>query len=130
MSGDDRDLLDRFAALRREEEIGAPRFVAPSRAGREQARRRAPGIPIAAAACLATAIAGFLWLRPDSRRPRSGPEKPVASITQWKSSTGFLLDTPGRELLQSAPTIGTWPDGATMPAPPQKHRQVQRRVLP
>jgi hypothetical protein len=127
MTGDDRDLRDRFAALRREEEVGAPEFVAPSRPGQEQVHRRSPGVLVAAAACLAILVAGFLW-----PRPRSGPQREpaVASITQWKSPTSFLLDTPGRELLQTVPAIGVWPDNAMIPMLEKKHRQVRRPVLP
>jgi len=34
---------------------------------------------------------------------------PEISITEWKSSTDFLLRTPGLELLETVPRIGEWP---------------------
>lgn len=100
-SGDDRDLGERFAAWRREEETGAPRFerVWPRAAG-SHARRAGPWL-VAAAAGLS--LAAFFLLRV---APRAEPRVPLVSITGWKAPTDFLLQVPGREILNSVPRLG------------------------
>ena len=137
MNGDDRDLRDRFAALRREEEARVPAMARLSRTGHEGDRRRSPGELIAATLCLAIIIAAALWLRPAFLRPQRGPNPnqgvasvAVASITDWKPPTSFLLETPGRELLRTVPAIGVW-HGQPIPlGPDAKQRQPRRQVLP
>jgi hypothetical protein len=109
-SGSDDMLRRRFAALRQEEDQQAPVFATlwRSRAG---ARRRQTRW-FAAAACAMIALLAFLWIRSVQRRP---DDKTVASITEWKAPTDFLLETPGRELLRTVPEIGEWQVYTTMP---------------
>jgi hypothetical protein len=126
---DDRDLRDRFAALRREEEARAPAFAALA-TSRRQHRRLSPGMFIAAAACVAAILAAVLWAMPLLWKPQHEPGTHVASITEWKPPTDFLLETPGRELLRTVPTIGAWPEDATAPVPPQRHRNAKSPALP
>jgi len=109
--GDSDDMLRRrFAVLRREEEHYAPEFATlwKARAGarRHQARW------FAAAACALIAVLAFLWIRSAQRRPE---ERAVASITEWKAPTDFLLETPCRELLRTVPEIGQWHVYTAMP---------------
>jgi hypothetical protein len=117
MIDEDRDLRGRFAALRAEEAVQAPEcavFRHPI-----TARRTAkPSIGlIAASALLAAIVAAIVASHP----PRRTPDRPVASIAEWKSPTDFLLDTPGRDLLQTVPTIGIWPGNPDIPRPRHKH---------
>jgi len=101
---DDRDLRERFAALRREEEAGAPAIeglVARARARTrgEALRIRRPVLVLATAAAVLLVIALLDLHKP----PRPFP---VPSITEWRSPTDFLLQTPGREVLESLPRFG------------------------
>ena len=100
MSDDDRDLRERFAALRGEESrraAGFDRVVAHAR------KRRAP--PRAAAFATATfaiALVAVAWIVVSQRPP--APELPMPAT--WREPTAFLLQTPGRELLSTLPEVG------------------------
>jgi hypothetical protein len=99
----DNTLRRRFAALRREEDQQTPEFALLWQAG--AGARRPQARWFAAAACALIALLAFLWIRSAQRRP---DDKIVASITEWKAPTDFLLETPGRELLRTVPEIGEW----------------------
>ena len=108
---DESDLRAAFQALRREDTAQAPPFEAVvAGAGR---RSLFPGWAMLAAASLAAAaIAGAL-------RWRLVPPPAATSIGHWTAPTDFLLNTPGRELLETVPPIGgsalfTPPDGVTV----------------
>jgi hypothetical protein len=123
----DEDLRARFAALRREEEALAPEF-ALSLPGAAQRRRRSVGRRIAFAASLVAVMAVVLVLRFAQKvHPERG--QAVASLTEWKAPTDFLLETPGRELLRTVPAIGVWHDYTQPTKLNQKHPPV-RKVLP
>lgn len=96
---DDADLRQAFAALRREEAKAAPTFEAVRAQARGRPRRLAPLGGLLVAASVAAAILGIVVRRPD-------PPPPMASMEQWIAPTDFLLDTPGREILQTVPQIG------------------------
>jgi hypothetical protein len=105
------DMLRRgFATLRREEDQHAPEFARLWQAG-TGARRRQTGWFVAIA-CALIALLAFLWIRSVQRR---SDDKTVASITEWKAPTDFLLETPGRELLRTVPQIGEWQVYNAMP---------------
>jgi hypothetical protein len=102
MLDDDRDLRERFGALRGEDERAAPDFARLS-------RRPAPRLPrwraLAWAGAAALVVLAVVLGRPwSSRAPRQSQAAP--SITTWTSPTDFLLETPGRQLLQAAPASG------------------------
>jgi hypothetical protein len=99
----DNTLRRRFAALRREEDQQTPEFALLWQAG--AGARRPQARWFAAAACALIALLAFLWIRSVQRRP---DDKTVASISEWKAPTDFLLETPGRELLRTVPEIGEW----------------------
>jgi hypothetical protein len=112
---DDRELRERFAALRREDEAGAPaleRLLARARpragTGKEALRLGRPALALAAAAAVFLGIALL-----DPRKPP--PSLP--SITEWRSPTDFLLQTPGREVLESLPRFG---EGLIPPEPNER----------
>lgn len=122
--GSDDALRDRFTMLRREEEQQAPEFASlwrrTVRAPRSKKQWRI------AAACLLIMVAAVLWLRSTQRR---NADFSVASITDWKAPTDFLLETPGRELLRTVPEIGGW-RGYTGTAMPQaRPSQLDNKVL-
>jgi hypothetical protein len=122
---DDTDLHERFAALRREDAVRTPPFSrlinrrqgrAVARAGnvehtREVTRARAspyrlsPGAAFRAfAACFTVAALVFVYRTPRPRAPAAPGAAPW--LADWRAPTDFLLDTPGRALLRSVPTIG------------------------
>lgn len=125
----DDDLRTRFAALRREEEARAPEFALPSPGLAAHGRQWSSGKRIAIALCLVTIAATvFLrWVVPPASK-RNG--NPVASLTEWRAPTDFLLETPGRELLQTVPKIGVWRDYAKPSGPRQKHPPVRKQIFP
>jgi hypothetical protein len=83
------NLRDAFETLRQQEAASVPRFDRMWHA--RPARSFTPRLAFAAMVLIIVAV---LALR---------PEKPQPSITAWKAPTDFLLQTPGRELLQSTP---------------------------
>ena len=104
---DDRDLREWFAQLRRQDQAQAGEFGSFLQRARPRANRMRLSVWGAVAAGLAVMIAVVVMSIPRSgRRTFGGPE---ISITEWKSSTDFLLRTPGLELLQTVPSIGEWP---------------------
>jgi hypothetical protein len=133
-AGDDRifrddDLGARFADLRSEEEALAPEFALPLPSA-SRGRRRSVGKRIAFAASLVTATAVVLVLRFAPQKAHPEPGRPVASLTEWKAPTDFLLETPGRELLRTVPAIGVWHDYTRATKPNRKHPPVSKKVLP
>lgn len=120
----DDDLRERFVALRREDEALAPEF-AGAWAGRNRGRRRSAGKLVAIAVCVVTIAAG-VWLRIGASKPE--PKRDVASISEWKAPTDFLLNTPGQELLRTVPTLGTGHDYAGIPGAIEKSKQGGRQT--
>jgi hypothetical protein len=126
MMSNDRDLRDRFAALRRQEEAQAPKFTAP----RKPVRPRSLSALLAAAACLLAIATAGLWMRATRRHPQPEPGKPVASLMAWKPPTDFLLETPGREMLRSVPAIGAFDDSLIASTHPRRNPPPRKPVLP
>lgn len=110
-SDDERDLKARFAEMRRQEASEAPKFAALIRRGATRRRPFRHGKLAIAAACVL--VIAFLLAR---FRPRPAAA-PVPSLTEWKSPTDFLLQTPGRDLLYSVPQFDAWPEGAGVADP-------------
>jgi hypothetical protein len=101
---DDRDLREVFAAWRRRDAARAPDFEAVLRRARTVPRARA--WQPAALACLALgAMTVVLWRLAPEPAPTGRPASTL-SLTDWRSSTDFLLATPGSELLHAVPRIG------------------------
>ena len=124
----DDDLRARFAALRFEEESLAPDFALSSRRWVEPAGRWSAGRLVAVTACLAAMVAGALWLEMVPPKP-GGAGQPVASLTEWKAPTDFLLQTPGRDLLRTVPAIGVWHDYTGAAGEREKHPRVKKLIL-
>lgn len=97
-----------FAELRRAEQGDVPRFAQSWEAALARAprppRRPAMAFQLAAAALLVLLAIPVLWrARPQApARPPAG----TVSITRWTSPTAFLMETPGRSMLQTVPRVG------------------------
>lgn len=95
---DDRDIRESFAQLRRDDERQAPSFVKTWEAAAARTGKR-PALALAAAAIVL--IAGALWIVAPQQ-----PARPAAALSQWRSPTASLLETPGRQLLRTTPRLG------------------------
>lgn len=111
----DRELRERFHALRREAGGGTPAFgsTVAALAGRRQRARRLRRWVSVIAASAATAIVLFVVRGP------GGPDGKRAVLVnlaarRWEAPTDFLLRTPGAELLRTIPTFIT-PEGRFVP---------------
>jgi hypothetical protein len=103
----DGDLRERFAELRREDRAQAGDFSSFLHQATPRANPVRLAVWAAIAASLAVTIAVLVLPSPRlGRRTVGGPEIP---ISEWKSSTDFLLRTPGLDLLRTIPRIGAWP---------------------
>jgi len=122
---EDKDLRERFAALRREEEAQAPDFVVLT----ARRRPRSVGKFVMVAACVVAIVVGVILLRTVARKPEQGAGGNIGSIAEWKAPTDFLLETPSRELLRSVPTIGSSRD-YSQSSGMQKRPQVRKQALP
>jgi len=122
------ELRELFQALRREEQRSVPGSPAPGslaliRERRTRVRRRLQAWALAGCACAAMLIATVLIRRPDPSNAHPSPDVPVASITQWRPPTEFLLETPGRAMLYATPVLEMLP--SLEPVGP--HRRQQSR---
>ena len=122
----DADLRAAFAALREEDAARVPAFDAVlAGASRSAADRRRPWLlpsltgTVAAAALVVAVIAV-------TRRPEP-PPPPVASIEQWTAPADFLLETPGRDFLETVPRIGELPAIDTSEAADESGSRRKRR---
>ena len=113
-----------FAGLRQEEQQHTPAF-APLWSGRARAPHRT-GLWYVATACVLIVVVAILLLL--SERP-SRNEVSMVEITEWKAPTDFLLETPGREILQTVPEIGRWRGYTAATPPADGHSQVRKKVL-
>lgn len=117
-------LRNRFLSLREEELRHVPVFA--SLWGKRIPVQGRKGLWFAAATCVLIVVAAILLLR--SWRPNR-EEVSMVSITEWKAPTDFLLETPGREILQTVPEIGKW-QGYTAATPAMgDHLQVRKKAL-
>ncbi len=108
---DDRDLRERFARLRETSGAGASAFPDVIARGRARRARGAARWRAGAGGVVLAAISLLLWTalghRVD-RAPAVADVRPLAvdlGAVTWRGPTDFLLDTPGREFLQSVPAL-------------------------
>jgi hypothetical protein len=130
---DDRDLQEYFAAVRRDEAARVPPISRLRLATHKEVRGGLSSKLAFTAACLAALIAAAVWLLPGSRVAHEGSnrgrEQAAASITSWKPDTDFLLNTPGRELLEGVPAIGEWHDLVNVPVSGESHRPFKKQIF-
>jgi hypothetical protein len=102
---DDQDLRSRFAALRQLDGATVPDVDAiVARRPTRRPRRVLLPATIAAAAAIVLIVAGVRFTASEPSVSISvSPAEP--SILAWRSPTASLLQTPGRELLQTTPTV-------------------------
>jgi hypothetical protein len=96
---EDDDLRRAFQALRGADAASAPAY-ADVRARKGVAGFKTP-VVLAAASLAAAVLAGLAVVRSPSAQP------PIIALEDWRAPTDFLLETPGREILQGVPEIGT-----------------------
>jgi hypothetical protein len=126
MDSNDRDLYEAFAAVRRGEQARIPAFTRTSPNPPNDGFR---GRLVAITACLAVMIAAAVWLASGAPGRRQRPQQATVSLANWKPPTDFLLETPGRELLQDVPALGEWSAVAVAPHPVQRRRRFAKKVL-
>jgi hypothetical protein len=117
-------LRKRFAGLRQEEQQHTPAF-APLWSGRARAPH-SKGLWYVAAACVLIVVVAILLLRSEQT---SRNEVSMVEITEWKAPTDFLLETPGREILQTVPEIGKWQGYTAATSAGDRHPQVRKKAL-
>jgi hypothetical protein len=113
---DDTHLRRQFASLRRAEAASTPSFQAVIGDARRRPRDARWGLAIAAGIVM-TAIGGLI-LRTSQPPEAAIPRARVPELADWRAPTDFLLDTPGRELLQTIPDFGRRPAAGIDPSPP------------
>jgi len=94
---EDSDLRTHFANLREEDRSAAPPFGWTAAA----VSRRRSSLRIALAAMPVLAIAVLLAVR--THQP---PDAVPRQLAAWSSPTAFLLETPGKQLLNQTPRLG------------------------
>jgi hypothetical protein len=95
-------IRENFAQLRRADERQAPSFAETWEAANSRAGRHAePAFRLATAAAAIVLLIGATWLV--RGRP---PARPAAQLSQWRSPTASLLETPGLQLLRTTPRLG------------------------
>lgn len=100
---DDAELRKRFAALRDEELARIPGFEQVVRRMRLRPHMGLRALAVSAA----LVVLGIATVPHIFREPTPpAPDVVVPSLAQWRAPTDFLLNTPGRELLQAIPHIG------------------------
>ena len=103
-SPEDSRLRAHFANLREEDRIAAPPF-GPTAARAAAFSRRGPSLRMALAAIPVLAIAIAIAVALAVRTHRSTDVVP-RELAAWSSPTAFLLETPGKQLLNQTPRFG------------------------
>lgn len=99
---DDGDLRIRFHELRDEVTESVPPFAVPRSPGIR------PGIPVWSLAAVGAAAGLALLLWSGVARTGQNQESVIdLGIVAWTAPSDFLLDTPGRGLLRTIPTINS-----------------------
>ncbi len=106
---DDRELRDRFQALRREDAGGAPPFGATlARARARGAGTWPPRWTVWLAAAVVAVVVVLVGARVLFTNGRQGGLIDLAAV-RWEAPTDFLLALPGEELLRAVPELGRSP---------------------
>jgi hypothetical protein len=103
----DRDLRERFAALREADAVGAPSFPSVRRGRPAAPRSRSIGL-LPAAALVATALVTAVVLMKAPGRPASSADDVIAqatSLSAWTAPTDAWLKLSGLEIPSSVPSL-------------------------
>jgi hypothetical protein len=113
----DEDLRRAFGAQRREEAAQAPELGRVLAGRAPDPSRRIARLPLMAAlaATGAALIAALVVTRAVAPRHPTDPA-PVGAALEWTAPTDFLLRTPGQDILDTIPHIGTGSLLDAMPA--------------
>jgi hypothetical protein len=103
MNEDDRDLLEQFASLRREEAASAPTFERVTGAAGRCSKHAGWGVAVAACILIAVVAAVIIHV---PHPPSAAPTMTAPTLADWRAPTDFLLDTPGAALLHTIPDLG------------------------
>jgi len=126
MPNDD-DLRARFSELRSEDEASVSQFHSFLR--RAVPRRASIRVSAWAVVMVSMAVLIAVIVVAVQRSGQRNTGRPAVSITEWKSSTDFLLRTPGQEVLRTIPRIGPWPVSNRIPAGDQKSPPARKKSL-
>ena len=64
-------------------------------------------VPAAAALAVILLVAVIGWRRGPAGKPRDAEFVSVEALMQWRAPSDVFLETPGREILQTIPKLGT-----------------------
>ena len=105
---DDEKISQLFQDAKRADEARVPAFERVLTRSRTASRRPRAAIFAAAAVALVliVSVAGFFRVRAQREAEFTALEKTPA-ILEWQSPTDFLLETPGHELRDSLPQVGS-----------------------
>jgi len=113
---DDSNLRERFASLRRADAASAPRFERVI--GIARPRSNGAAWRVAITACLLMVAVGAVVVRGSHPREAPTTRASAPTLADWRAPTDFLLDTPGRELLQTIPDFRPHTSTGLVPLPP------------
>ncbi|MDQ6894015.1 MAG: hypothetical protein M3167_15190 [Acidobacteriota bacterium] len=99
----DRELARRFEELRTADELGTPSFRGVLGRAPRGASIRGRRFALVLGAAAAAAVLAVVLLRPAGEPAGPSAAIPAAAITEWKSPTDSLLETPGSELYGEPP---------------------------
>jgi hypothetical protein len=119
-------LREHFARLRRAEQASTPGFERILALAGHRSSRISPALAMAASVALAAVALVIVRLPSPHRSPTIEAVAPM--LADWHSPTDFLLDTPGRELLDTIPEIGRSPLTRFGPFPPTPMTTPARRA--
>ena len=119
---DDRDLRERFAALRKADRKRVPGYERLLLSARRDSH---PRTRVVAAGLFVVVVATILCLSTRNPEAPAGGTA-IPSIASWRAPTDFLLATPVRDLLRTVPDIGAIPSAAP---PTAARRPITRSRL-
>lgn len=103
---DDERLHDLFRDADRAQRAEAPSFSGLLRVSRERPRRYDTYRMVLLAVAASILLAGIVIHSLRDSRPQLSPPDSFYSSVRWEGPTDFLLETPGKEILDTTPRIG------------------------
>jgi hypothetical protein len=123
---EDSKLRKLFASLRRADAVRTPTFervLSRTRPPEHGVRGLAAAAPLGLAATLGLAAVIAAIVRLPHRHASPAIRAAAPMLADWRAPTDFLLDTPGRALLDTVPELGVVPAPRLDPSsPPSTHK--------